>query len=661
MTGTRLLNTAQGFQLQKIHMSLKNKFVAFCILPVTFFMSAVCMAEDPAKSAFVMDPVVVSASRIPARSGRLPGNATILTREDIQSMNPTGIYDLLRRVPGLHVDRPGGRGGLGSVYVRGADPNFTLVFIDGIRVNDPTNTRGGSFNFSTLNPQEIERIEIVRGPRSSLYGSDALGGVVNIVTRNPEQSMNIFSEIRAGHKDFYDAMAGLNGPFSENADFSLNFQYTQDDGIVEGSKYAGRIANAKFFAYPSMDSAFKAVARYNEYDSESFPDDSGGPEYAVIRDVEKSEGRQAHVGFNYEKDAASRVSLKTRIGFFSQKDLTRSPGVAPGVRDPYGIPASDFDTDFHRLDFEISGLFFLPDSSKLLIGGAAQNEKGDSDGVLYMSGFAMDSDFQLERSAFSLFMEYHHYWDMGLSVLGGIRTDFPEDFRDEFSPSLGAVYRWKKTDTTFRVDWGKGFKLPSFFSLGNPLVGNPDLKPEKSDSFEAGLVQDLFGGRAFAGLTWFHTSYEDLIDLEEGPPPRLVNRSETTARGTEATLSMRVANNLKIHAHATYVKTDLKDSDEKLRNRPEWRGGAGLNFKPGENWNMIIEYLHVGKSQDSSIPTGDMVLEPYDRIDAGIVWSMSEVFQAGIMIDNVFDADYEEAVGFPSPGFRPWVFARGKF
>ncbi len=642
-------------------MNRKKLLFVFLALATVFSIPAGGMAQDAGNDPVVLDPVVASATRIPTRLGQLPGNTTVLTREDIESASPAGVEDLLRQVPGLHVDRPGGRGGLSSVYVRGGDPNFTVVFIDGIRVNDPTNARGGSFDFSTLNPQEIERIEIVRGPRSSLYGSDALGGVINIVTRNPERKKSVVAEARAGYKDFYDAMAGYSGPFRENADVSLNFQYTRDGHIVEGSEYTGKTANAKFVVYPTTDSVFEAVARYNEYDSESYPDDSGGPEYALIRDVEETDGRQANIGLNYEKDVAGWFSITSKVGFFSQKDETRSPGVAPGVRDPYGIPANDFDSDFHRLDFEISGLFSFLEASKLLVGGGAQKEKGDSDGVLYMPGFAMDSDFSLERSVYSLFMEYRQSWDMGLNVLGGVRADFPEDFDDEFSPSLGAVYRLKKTGTTFRANWGQGFKLPSFFALGNPVVGNPDLKPEKSDSFEAGVTQDLFGGRAVAGVTWFYTSYEDLIDLEEGPPPRLVNRSEVTAQGAEAELSVALNDSLKIHAHATYVETDLEDSDEELRNRPEWRAGAGLNCKLAENWNVKLEYLHVGECLDSSIPTGDQDIDSYDRLDTGVTWTVSESLQAGIMIDNVFDADYEEVVGFPAPGFRPWGFVRCNF
>ena len=132
--------------------------------------------------------IVVTGSRVATTPDDIAANVTVLEREDFDVEKPAKLADVLRRVAGVHVDQVGGRGGTGSLYLRGADPNYTLVLVDGVRVNDPTNARGGSFDFSTLDVADVERVEIARGPYSAVYGGDALAGVINIVTRHARRA-----------------------------------------------------------------------------------------------------------------------------------------------------------------------------------------------------------------------------------------------------------------------------------------------------------------------------------------------------------------------------------------------------------------------------------------------------------------------------------------
>src|SRR4051794_35777443 len=143
--------------------------------------------------------IVVTGSRVATPADDIAANVTVLRREDFEVEKPTRLSDLLRRVAGIHIDQVGGRGGTGSLYLRGADPNYTLVLIDGVRVNDPTNARGGSFDFAALDVADVERVEIARGPYSAVYGGDALAGVINIVTRHAPREKTTAS---------LDAMAG---------------------------------------------------------------------------------------------------------------------------------------------------------------------------------------------------------------------------------------------------------------------------------------------------------------------------------------------------------------------------------------------------------------------------------------------------------------------
>src|SRR5262245_11887033 len=161
--------------------------------------------------ALTMEPVVVTATVAPTPLGRTTAPVTVISREQIAAQQVESVTELLRQVPGVHIDQAGARGSVSSVYTRGSDPNFTAVLIDGIKVNDPTNSRGGSFDFSTLSTDNIERIEIVRGPLSAVYGSDALGGVINIITRRGAGAPSASAEMAAGRFDHYRALLQTGG------------------------------------------------------------------------------------------------------------------------------------------------------------------------------------------------------------------------------------------------------------------------------------------------------------------------------------------------------------------------------------------------------------------------------------------------------------------
>src|SRR3954470_24916626 len=158
--------------------------------------------------------IVVTGSRVAAPPEELGANVTVLSRADFDVEKPAKLADILRRVAGIHIDQVGGRGGTGSLYLRGADPNYTLVLIDGVRVNDPTNARGGSFDFSSLDVADIERIEIARGPYSAVYGVYALAVVVNIVTRRaPRDGTHVSLDAMGGAYDTREIALDAGGGF----------------------------------------------------------------------------------------------------------------------------------------------------------------------------------------------------------------------------------------------------------------------------------------------------------------------------------------------------------------------------------------------------------------------------------------------------------------
>ena len=219
----------------------------------------------------------------------------------------------------------------------------------------------------------------------------------------------------------------------------------------------------------------------------------------------------------------------------------------------------------------------------------------------------------------------------------------------ETTGKVGAVYALANGTTRLRANWGTGFKLPSFFALGSPLVGEPNLRPETSSSLDAGLAQLLLAGAAEVSVTLFDNTYEDLIDFDPDTF-RNVNRDEVTTRGVELAGSWSVSPDLRLRAHATYADIEVKDSDRELLQRPDWRGGAALRWAPAKDWLLDLDWLYVGNVLDSSIPTGSLELDAWSRVDLRLGWLATPRLRVALAVDNLLDGDYEEAVGFPAAG-----------
>lgn len=626
---------------------MKISFLPLILLSVCLTNPLSAAAEPVA----VLEPVLVSASRIPGTLEETTASMTLISREEIEARQPASMVDLLRHVSGLHVDQPGGRGGVSSVYIRGADPNFTVVLIDGVKVNDPTNSRGGGFDFSMLDPENIERIEIVRGAVSSVYGSDAMGGLIKITTRRGTNQPRFSSEAGAGSQGDHHLRLSTGGPL-KNADYRLSVSYADDGAPVQGSRFIGKNIQAHFTSTPSNQTWLTFVSRYGLSESERNPEDSGGPEFAVRREVETHDAEELTAGLSLNHRVRHGWEYRVKTGFYGRWEESDSPGVAAGIRDPFGIPPNRSDTRFDRSDFQISTLFSPLSSVHMGLGAEVQYENGESSGTLFFPGASVPHQFKRDRTLYAPFFEARYASLWGLTLEGSVRMDDAEHFDPETSARFGAAYHIASTGTTLKSTWAQGFKLPSFFALGNAIVGNPELRPETSENFEIGVVQAFFKKRLHMNGTFFYNQWFNLIDFEAGPPPQLVNRSEVISKGAEFEWALQAAESLSANAHLTYTKTEIAGSGEALRKRPEWRGGLDVHWRVASDITGTLGWFYVGKTHDSSIATGDLTLGDYTRVDVSAIWAWSANGQLIAAVDNVLDTRYEEAVGFPAPGIR---------
>ncbi|MDP2325216.1 MAG: TonB-dependent receptor, partial [Gammaproteobacteria bacterium] len=515
--------------------------------------------------------VVITASRLNQPAEALSQTVEVITREEIDHLRAASATEVLRQVPGANVIQQGGRGGVSSILLRGGEPNFTVVLIDGVQVNDPTNTNGGSYDTGSLEQAHIGRVETVLGAMSPVYGSDALSGVINLVTRGPDSGSDVSVETGT---DGYGSASGFYGGSVADIGVGLGAHVIDDDGDVEGSDYKGRGLSGKFSGEFAGTGTAGLSLGYQSIESTSFPQDSGGPGLAVIRELDTRDIQEARAGLDIGYIFASRWQTGLQGSLYSRDEDYASPGIASGVLD--GIPPNTADTAFDRKQLRASIGTGFPGNISALAGTEWKNETGTS------AGFG---DFELDRDTVSAFAEARR--DMGSLVLqGGIRWDDPDAIDSVLTGRLGLLYRFPDGVTALRANWGEGFKAPSFFALAHPIVGNPALKPETAENIDVGIERRFRDDSGSMEFVVFRNEYDDLVDFN----PELfinVNRDTVVTTGAQAAVQFAPIPRVNIRAHLTWLDTEIRDSDDTLRGRPEWRGGAVLDWEILPNWRLV--------------------------------------------------------------------------
>ena len=560
------------------------------------------------------DVVRITGSRLPL-SDVLPG-------QQVRILEPSGasLPDAVRAAPELHVDQPGAPAGFGSLYLRGADPNHAVILLDGVKLNDPTNARGGGFDFGALDPRALERIEVLPGASSAVYGADAMAGVVNILTAPPRGTgPHITGGI--GGLGYRQLGAGYDG-----SKVRILGSAVEDGGREDlGSK---RIRSVTLRAPQLAMHAWR-------HDSAAFPEDSGGPRFAERRELERRETDSLAASLQ----AFSQAALRVQLGLLHHEADTSSPGVAPGVRDPFGVPPSESQARFTRGSATGSAQF-----GAALVGIEYQREDGTLDSMLFFDPSAVPANFALERDTRSIFGEARVFYGPAVTAHGGVRIDDVEGHRAQTSALVSLRYRF------VGLSLGTGFKPPSFFALGHPLVGNPALAPEESESAQLSVAtSDTARVRSRAAA--FRTNYSNLIDFDPGPPPRLVNRRSVRIEGLQYDAAATLLPGIHATLGAARLYYELPEGADPLRSRPRSKVSAGMSAALSETVSVQLKASRVGRVFDSSIPTGGRYLESYFVLDAGISYRAGK-HEALLALDNVFDRDYEQFIGFPSPGRR---------
>ncbi len=600
-----------------------------------------------------VEVIVVTASRSPRSLATTLGTVSVITAEDIAARNATSVVDVLRGTPGLYVDQPGGRGSRASIFIRGLDPNQAVVLIDGIRVNDPTNNRGGSFDFSTLDVYAVERIEIVRGPLSAIHGSDALGGAINIITRRGGDEDEARAKAEGGRFGFVRANGGVQGsrgPF----DFALSGAWVVDPDDASRGDFEGGSLTANLGAQLPAQGELRAVLRFSDTDSSAFPDNSGGVEFAQIRQLEDRDIEELTTGFTFRQPLIPQLDLQLAGNYYHRREDRSSPGIPPGPGG-FPVPSEDARDRYRQVELRLQGDATLPAGFGAVAGADVRWENGKSDSVLDL-GVPVDASWKANRVVWGSFLDAYWSSPWGLRIEAAVRVEWNDGDTDtQAIPRVGLLYPLPWVPLELRANWGQGFKLPSLFALNNGIVGNGALKPEKSDGYDLSLDGHFFNERLRVGVTWFDIRVDDLIDFD-ALTFSLVNRDEVKTRGIELHAQAEPLGSVLLEGNLTYTHAEIvqpSGGNAELLRRPRWRGHVAVEWEPHHRFALRLQALLVGSVKDSSNPTGPVTLDPWQRVDLAARWQPLEWLTLTLGIENLLNQDYEQAVGFPSPRIRP--------
>lgn len=601
------------------------------------FAMKVCALEGEAGELVITGSVIKSTSTIRNIE------KTSLSRQDILTISPVSVIELLRSVPGVNVTQQGGQGGLTFVSLRGGEPNFTVVMINGVKVNDSINSRGGGYDFVGLDPLLIQSIDVYFGGLSPVYGSEALGGVISIKTLNQQESTQTVT-IEGGSDDQKAASFHFAELLGESSVLNVSGGYRDGGNAIEGDSLERNQISLNLYSLLSSETEWQFNFFNSNGDSSSFPEDSGGDQLAVIREAEQRQFQQNNL--------AGSISLPINDFWRMSLAATRSehdeeltnPGIAAGFIP--AVPPILSDSHFSYTSLNVTNTLKLTEKTEVGFGGEWVREKGKFDSVIDF-GFPVVANFDIDRDIQAFFAEVNHQVSEGFSVMAGMRSD-DADGIDETTYRFASRYHLKKTETDFVFQYGEGFKLPSFFALGHPLVGNSALEAEFSRNFAFGVEQMLADDRLKLTATYFYNRFTNLVDFD----PVLftnVNRSRVDVKGGELQLTYLKNDRFQTSTYVTYSDYDT-DPGVILRRRPEWTGGFSLLFKPNDLVFLNLAADYVGHVFDSSLPTGTVKLQGFTKLDVTWGYRLGERSELKVLCNNVLNSDFEETVGFSNPG-----------
>ena len=608
-------------------------------------------AEDTAPQR--LKEVVVTATRTPVPVEQSASAVTIIDAEAIEAKQAKTVLEVLRDVPGLDVRQLGGLGGQTSVFMRGGNSSHTLVMIDGVQVNSPTT---GAFDFSDLTIDNVERIEVIRGPQSTLYGSDAIGGVIHVMTKRGSGTASGFLSSEFGAFDTFHERAGVSGG-TDRVDYALSISRLDSGGIsrasgdrgnAEEDPYDNTTVSARLGVNVLGDGRVDFTGRYTHSntatDSAFLFTDAG--QLLPTDDPDSAQQRDTIVAaLAVSKPVATwwdqRLQLSLNDDDLDASDPDPATEFSPAADNDFRI-----DIQGRRLDWQHD--FTITDGVTVTAGYELEDQVGTNAGSFRETIFNQAGYGQVQLNPV----------DALFFVVGG-RFDSNNRFGDQGTYKASGTYRVEHTGTTIRSSHGTGFRGPSlndlFFPAGTfgeiTFSGNPDVKAETSAGADAGIEQELLAGRLSIGATYFYNSFDDLIastlDLDA-----MISRPENIKRarsqGVEVVMQAELMEGLDVGAHYTRTASRDLDTAHRLARRPVDKGSVNVGYSPFAALRLNADIFLVGDSFSDNANRNNV--EGYSVVNVAGRYDITKTAQVFVRIDNLLNYDYEEVLGFGTFG-----------
>jgi len=617
-----------------------------------------------------VEEVVVTATRAPTRVEDIGSSVTVVDRQDIEEKQYRTVTQALETVPGLRMVQQGPRGTNTSIFMRGANSNQTLVLLDGQRISNPS-TPTGAFNFANLTTDNVERIEVVRGPQSSLFGSDAIAGVVNIITRRPEREGvhgSVTGEI--GTLGTFDGALNLNGRRDRfSFDATLSGVTSDGDNITPG-RFRPQGAADEDDGHRNLKGALRLgydisdsldLSLYGEIidsnvELDDNPDDPNSEE-----DVRRYFGSAELAGRFW----GGRYRPSLTVSF---TDFTRDN---ENPADPLSATVIDTRNEGDRASITFENEIDVHPDHTLIVGGEAFEESFESSGQSDFSGFIINQRSEANQTTAAAFVQDVFHLTERLSGTAGVRFDKPDDFDGEVTWHVAPSYRVPVTGTRLKGSVGTGFKTPSLFerfgfnptNVGTAFRGNPDLKAEESFGWEVGFEQPLFDDRVEFGATYFQNDIDDGVTtvFDASFNSTTSNNVDIETRGVESFLVLRPIEAVTLRGDYTFLIAENEDTDVQLVRRPRHKASVDATWRATPKLTLTGGVQVLADIKDIGLQGGNVELDDYAVAHVAASYQLTERVALTGRIENLTDNDFEVADGFQAPGLEAFVGSRVTF
>ena len=675
--------------------AILNIFILFILLAIIPTISN--SQELIQKNEILLDPVTATATRTPRKLSTIADSIEVIPNREIELRIPNDFEDIMRDSIGGIVEKSGSRGGRTNFRIRGSETNFTSILLDGFKITPPD---GDPFLFEHLSPEWMKSAEILKGPQSTLYGSDAAAGVINLLVDmgNPGEKISNSWGVRYGSQETVQEFLKIKGG-TEDTGFLFSVSRTDTDGRFYNDGYYRTVGTIGFDYYPTQFSKIRLLYQHNKNQVDNTS--NGGSTNTDLRLTGPYSDRELNnftrttdnfFGIRTETEITENIDYISKLSFYRSDSLYLDQiDALDAIRAFFSPYMTDTTLTNFRADNQLNFKYNSPNSQKDFLTSA-----------ITTLGFEFEKErtFQVQiskterskRTARSFYaQEQLTFWDR-LYLTTGLRIDDFVKGKDPLTYKVSSAYHFKKTGTRIRSVYGKGVKRPSFTDTfgSSSYIGNPSLEPEVQKSWEFGIDQDFFGKLIKVSGTYYHNELKNIIAWSWSTyanGTNYENISKARTKGAEFSISILDYNDFTIRANYNTLDTLVLDDSnglggssfkqgQELVRRPNWWWSSTISYHP-KSFTATLFLNQMSSRRDfdyrgfvdgtnggSSVKINN---SGFTKVDVALSYYLKNLplkdqkTTLEFKINNLLDEDYDEVFGYNAPGIEMYAGMRISF